>query len=204
MAEFYQLSIGTVKKAILNLVQDGYLRRFQGRGTFVASTALRRESLRYYRMVRDFEDEEADLKVKLLSVVKAKSNAAYNGLLKIEKKQKLYEINRLFMYKNKPIIYSISYLPQAMFKGLENITANQLETVALYEVLENEYGLATVYNEELFGAAAADKTNAGILEIHEGDPLLFIEMISYTYKNTPYEYRKSYCLTNERRVYGEI
>jgi len=204
LADFYQLSIGTVKKAILNLVQEGYLRRFQGKGTFVANTALIRESLRYYRMLRNFEDKEAELKIKLLSVITVKNKAACNRLFEIEKNQNLYKMDRIFTYNDEPIIYSISYLPQTMFKGLEKLPVNQLETITLYEALENRYGVTTVYNKELFGAVAADKTNAEVLEIQEGSPLLFIEMMSYTYKNTPYEYRKSYCLTNERRIFSEI
>jgi DNA-binding GntR family transcriptional regulator len=34
--------------------------------------------------------------------------------------------------------------------------------------------------------------------------VLLIEMLSYTYRQTPYEYRKSYCLTDKRAIYREI
>ncbi len=44
LAELHNISIGTVKKALLNLVHEGYLHRIQGKGTFVAGTTLRRES----------------------------------------------------------------------------------------------------------------------------------------------------------------
>ena len=58
LAESHQLSVGTVKKAILNLVNQGYLYRIQGKGTFVAGMTLQPESLRYYRFLEDFSDEE--------------------------------------------------------------------------------------------------------------------------------------------------
>ena len=50
LIQTYNLSSGTVKKALLNLVNEGYLYRVQGKGTFVAGTTLRRGSLRYYRL----------------------------------------------------------------------------------------------------------------------------------------------------------
>ena len=68
LAETYKVSVGTVKKAILNLVHDGYLYRVQGKGTFVAGTTLRPESLRYYRLLRHFSDTESKLKVRLLGI----------------------------------------------------------------------------------------------------------------------------------------
>ena len=58
LAESHNLSVGTVKKAILNLVNKGYLYRIQGKGTFVAGMTLQPESLRYYRFLEDFNDEE--------------------------------------------------------------------------------------------------------------------------------------------------
>ena len=77
LAELHRVSINTVKKAILNLVHEGYLYRIQGKGTFVAGTALRSESLRYYRLLRDFKDDEAHLKVKLLKLRTIKYFGAY-------------------------------------------------------------------------------------------------------------------------------
>ena len=61
LAEAHQLSVGTVKKAILNLVNEGYLYRIQGKGTFVAGMTLQPESLRYYRFLEDFTDKEVEL-----------------------------------------------------------------------------------------------------------------------------------------------
>jgi DNA-binding GntR family transcriptional regulator len=40
LAELHKVSIGTVTKAILNLVNQGYLYRVQGSGTFVAGKAF--------------------------------------------------------------------------------------------------------------------------------------------------------------------
>ena len=66
LAENHRMSVGTVTKAILNLVHEGYLYRVQGSGTFVAGTKVKRENLRYYRYCSDFGDEEWDLRVELL------------------------------------------------------------------------------------------------------------------------------------------
>ncbi len=204
LAENYKVSVGTVKKALLNLVHEGYLYRIQGKGTFVAGTTLRPESLRYYRFLRNFTDHEADLKIKLVKLDKINGRQPHNRYLKIKSHQNLYELKRLFLHKQTPIVYSISYLSQNMFKNLDEFPTHLFEKVTLYEALEKKYGVPTLYNQQLFGAALTDTMTARLLQIENGTALLFIEMLSFTYKDRPYEYRKSYCVTDRRKVFTEI
>ena len=69
LADLYSLSTGTVRKAIMKLVNDGYLYRIAGKGSFVKGTKLRRKNLRYYRMLSQFKnDEEADLAIKFIKL----------------------------------------------------------------------------------------------------------------------------------------
>ncbi|MBW2368162.1 MAG: GntR family transcriptional regulator [Deltaproteobacteria bacterium] len=204
LAEIHQVSIGTVKKALLNLVNEGYLSRVQGKGTFVSGTMLRRQNLRYYRLLKDFRDEQVQLDVNVIEIKKTAGSEFHNRYLKIRRNQDLYEIRRLFSVAKKPIIYSLSYLPRKMLPGLDELPPKAFEKSLLFEMLEDKYGLTTVYNQKLFGAEAADKETAELLEIKAGMPILTVEMLSFTYADKPYEYRKSYCLSNERKIFVEI
>lgn len=204
LAETHSVSIGTVKKALLNLVQERYLYRIQGKGTFVAGTTLRRESLRYYRLRRDFKDDEAALKIKFLEIKKLTGRLPHNQYLKIKLDEDLFELKRLFIREKEPIIYNISYLPCRMFKNLNQLSDSRFEKITLYEALEKEYGVPTIYNQELFGTTTADAETARLLGIRKNTALLMIEMLSFTYKDKPYEYRVSHCLTDQRKIVREI
>ena len=204
IAEKHQLSIGTVKKAILNLVNEGYLYRIQGKGTFVAGMTLQPESLRYYRYLEDFNGREVELQIKLLNLKITKGIDPINGFLNLRANQKLFELERLFYHGSKPVVYSISYIPQKMFEDLATLPKSKFENIPLYIALEEIYGLPTINNRELYSAVAADSVTAKKLKIQRGSPVLLIEMLSYTYKQTPYEYRKSYCLTDSRSLFREL
>jgi GntR family transcriptional regulator len=204
IAEKHKLSIGTVKKAILNLVTEGYLYRIQGKGTFVAGMALQPESLRYYRYLEDFNDEEVELQIILLNLKVTKGIDSINSFLNLRINQSLFEINRLFYHGPKPVVYSISYIPQKMFEDLATLPKHKFENIPLYIALEEIYGLPTIYNQELISAVPADSATARKLKIQNGSPVLLIEMLSFTYKQIPYEYRKSYCLTDTRAVFREL
>lgn len=204
ITEEYRVSVGTVKKALGNLVDEGYLHRVQGKGTFVGKSTLRQESLRYYRMVREFGDEMADLAVKLIGIRAVRGFDPANRLLGLSADAGLFELKRLFLLAETPVVSAVSYLPQALFRDFDRRDATAFEKSTLYEIVEREYGLPTIRNQELFGAAPAEAQTARMLKIEPGAPVLTIEMLSYTYKHVPYEYRWSHCVTSGHRILAEI
>jgi GntR family transcriptional regulator len=197
-AEIHQLSPGTVKKAILNLVNQGYLYRKQGLGTFVAGNTLDRRDLRYYHM-KNADNEEARLKIKLLGLKKVTA-LPYSNFLNIGADEDCYEVQRLFLSENIPLIYAVSFLPSKLFHPLETVPKVNFENDPLYCMLEQRFGVVTVRNSEMFGTEKADDIIAKRLETMPGKNLLIIEMRSFTYNNKPYEYRKSYCLTDQYKI----
>jgi GntR family transcriptional regulator len=203
LAEKYRVSIGTVKKALLNLVNDGYLYRVQGRGTFVAGTTIRRENLKYYRLMQDFDREEAELTMKFVALKRVYGIDYVCRNMHLSREQCLFELKRRFFSAGKPIIYTVSYLPEKIFPGLDQYPVAKFEKMTLYSALEKDYGIPTIYNQELIGVTIADEKTAGMLSIEQGTLLTLIRMMSFTYRDVPYEYRWSYCLTESRGVLRE-
>lgn len=204
LSDEYGVSIGTVKKALLGLVQESFLYRVQGSGTFVTGSTLRRESLRYYRLKRDFGDDQADLKVNLIGIERVAGRQPHNAYLQLDEHDSLYKMERTFLLDGEPMIYTVSFLPEKTFPKLDELPANRFEKTTLYEALEDIYTVTTTHNHKLFGVAQADKKVAGALNVETGRPMLFIEMLSFTFKETPYEYRQSFCLGEQRKIFIEI
>jgi GntR family transcriptional regulator len=102
--------------------------------------------------------------------------------------------------KRKPIIYCISFLPAKLCRGLEGVKKIYFEKYAFYIFLEQRFGISTIENRELYGATLANKDLAKILNLEEGHPVLEVEMLALTYKEKPYEYRISFCLTDEKKI----
>lgn len=200
IAKMNSISLATVRRAMQNLVQKGFLYRIQGKGTFVSNTARRRKKVRYYSLARNFKDEIPQPSIRLLELKTVEGQPRVNRLLRIRGNQPLYELRRIISFVRKPMIYCVSYLPHTLFKGLENYKVSYFERYALYIFLEQEFGVSTMKNRELYGAASADRERAEILNVKEGAPLLVVEMQALTHKEKPYEYRISYCRTDERRI----
>lgn len=204
IAEEFGVSLGTVNRAIMNLVGEGYLYRIQGKGTFVSGTSIPVENVRYTRLRTDFKSADPTFKIKLVDMAVISGRLPINGFLRIRKDQELYRLKRIFSSGGKPLTYNISYLPQKMFEGLDRLSLAHLEKITLYETVEKKYGLPTVFNQEMFRVALADEETAGVLGIEAGRPVLKIDMLSFTYRDKPYEYRVTYCLADKKGMFREM
>ena len=200
LAEHYRVSVGTVRQAIANLVNEGYLTRVQGKGTFVRGTAFQHEHLRYYPMIGDFGDPIPDLSADLLSRKVVPGFERPNRLLNIDSGQRLHEIKRRILLHLKPVVFSVSYLPHDMFQGLETLSDDLFTKNTLYLLIEQHFGWPTIENRELFSVIPAGAEAKQHLGVAKGTALLHIEMLSLTYKDQPYEYRLSYCRTESARI----
>ncbi len=200
IAHEYGVSLGTVRTAILNLVSEGLLYRIQGKGTLVSGTRMIRENVRYYRFAEDFGKREAVPQLRLLDLTKVEGLPEINRRLKSDKAEELYRLRRRVLISKKPAVYSVSYLPCRLFAGLEDFPRSRFEKIPLYLALEDHFGLPTLSNTELISIVSAEAEAAAHLEIAEGRPVLAVEMLAFTYRNRPYEYRISYCRTEGRKL----
>lgn len=200
IAALNNLSLATVRKALENLVQRGLLSRIQGKGTYVSSTAIRRKSIRYYPFVKDFHSDMANTDIKLIELKTIKGQQWINRHLKIRNPQDLYELRRVLTHRGKPLVYCVSYFSQNIFKGLKEYKRFYFEEFPLYQFLEEKFDVSTTNHIELYSASLADEDTARLLNIERGHPLLRVEMLSLTHREKPYEYRISYCLTDEKKI----
>ena len=200
IAKINDISLATVRRALQNLVQNGFLHRIQGKGTFVSNTALRRKKVRYYHFVKRFQNDIRETDIELIELKRIKGSSNINQNLKIRAGQDVYKLQRVLGFSRTPLIYAVSYLPYRMFKGLEKYKKWYFEKFALYIFLEQKFGVSTMENRDLYGVALADSGVADILNVEKGHPLLSVEMQAFTHKKKPYEYRVSYCLVDDYKI----
>jgi len=200
IAQESAVSLGTVRTAILNLVSEGLLYRIQGKGTLVSGTRMIRENIRYYRFTEDFGKREAVPQLRLLDLTKIEGRLEINRRLKSDKGEALYRLRRLVLISKRPAVFSVSYLPCRLFTGLEEFPRSRFEKVPLYLALEDHFGLPTLTNSELISVVSAEAEEAAMLRIAEGVRILAVEMLAFTYRNRPYEYRISYCRSEGRKL----
>jgi GntR family transcriptional regulator len=201
LSSAFGVSIGTVKTALLNLVNTGLLFRVQGKGTFVSGSMIGRDKIRLYHFVSDFENQHAPLKVRFQNIKQAKGPQPACRYLKIKPGMELFQIDRIFTLKNKPVVFAVSFLPQSLFRDIDKFPREIFESKPLYQLFEDAYKLPTVRYQEMFAVTQATREMSSNLGVPETFPLLQVEMLALTFKNRPLEYRISYCHTDTVKLF---
>lgn len=195
LAARFQVSQGTVRKAVDELAAENLLLRRQGKGTFVATHLEPRVRFRFLRLAPS-EGAPEPAQSKVLDCRRLRAAADVARALEIKSGDPVVAIRRLLSFSNTPTVIDDIYLPGALFKGL---TADLLNDYSgpLYGLFESEFGINMVRAEEKIRAVTAPDDVARALGIAPSIPLLCVERISYTYGNRPVELRIGHYVTNE-------
>jgi GntR family transcriptional regulator len=189
----FQVSQGTVRKAVDELAAEHLVVRRQGKGTFVATHHEARAQYRFLRVVPD-EGEPVPAVSRLLDCRRIRAPSDLARLLDLRSGDALVYVRRVLTFDGTPLVLDDIWLPGATFKGL---TAERLAEYRgpLYGLFESEFGTRMIRAEERIRAVAAEGEAATLLQVAAGAPLLLVERVSYTYGERPVEVRRGLAVT---------
>ncbi|MEB0134004.1 GntR family transcriptional regulator [Actimicrobium sp. CCC2.4] len=195
LCKLFAVSIGTLRKAIDELVSENILVRHQGRGTFVVSHSRNHHFFHFFNITRH-DGHKSYPTVELVRFSKSKADALACEKLGVAAGSKVFVIvNRLSLDGNKPIIDVIT-LPEHLFPGLTEQQLRQ-RTNTLYNFYQENFGLNVIRTEEHIRAMLADDELVEWLAVPAGTPLLQIGRSAYSYENQPVEWRITYVNTGQ-------
>jgi GntR family transcriptional regulator len=189
LAERFQVSIGTVRKAVDELVAERVLVRQQGRGTFVATHNASRLMFQFFRIVRE-DGERPVPEPQLIAFEKGRAEAPEARALGIQAGDRVLRVRNLLKLAGAPIVLDDIVLAQARFPDLTEKVFRARDST-IYNLYQTRYGINIVHAAERLKATLADRTAARILAVEPNAPVLEIERIAMTYDGVPVELRRS-------------
>jgi len=195
LAARYQVSQGTVRKAVDELAAENLLLRRQGKGTFVATHHEAAVRFRFLRLVPD-DGRPRVSGSRVLDCSRQKAGSSVAQQLGLRAGDAVINIRRLLAFAGQPTILDDIWLPAALFPTL---TAEVLARWKgpLYSLFETEFGVSMVRADEKIRAVAAPAAEATLLEVEAGAPLLLVERVSHTYGDQPVEVRRGLCRSEQ-------
>lgn len=202
LAARFQVSQGTVRKAIDELAAENLLVRRQGKGTFVATHQEPRAQFRFLRLVPD-HGEAVPTQSRFLECRRAKAPSDVAQQLAVRGGDAVIYLRRLLSVGGAPLVLDDIWLPASLFRGL---TFDRLAEYRgpLYGLFESEFGTRMIRADERIRAVAAAEDVAALLAVPAGSPLLLVERVSYTYRDQPVEVRRGFCVTSEHHYHNEL
>ncbi|MEP9408650.1 GntR family transcriptional regulator [Peribacillus frigoritolerans] len=186
-AEKFEISRMTVRQAINNLVNDGYLYRQKGRGTFVADKKLEQQLNGLTSFTEDMKARGLNPSSKLLSFEIIPADKKIASELQISLYAPVYEIKRIRLADDVPMALETVYMSANLIKGL----TEEIINLSLYQYVENYVKLKIDYASQTLESSIASELEVTHLAIPKHSPILFIQRNTFLIDGTPLEYVKS-------------
>lgn len=202
LAVRFNVSQGTVRKAIDEMVSENMLVRRQGKGTFVATHDDPQQDFRFLRLVAD-SGTLSHFESVPLECWRGKAGADTARVLGLDLAAPVVVLRRVLRFDHKPVVAEEIYLPGELFGEL-TLDLASTHPGSLYRLYETRFGVRMIRADERVRAVLVDRLSAGWLNLPEGSPVLSVERVAFTYGDRPVEWRRGFYSTNEHCYLNEL
>lgn len=180
LAESFGVSRITINKALAELMNQEYLIREHGRGTFVSK--MRKEGTGKKKLGFSQSLTEKGFKVDTTVYEKKKEYPAKETaqLFGIPITQEIVHLKRLRHINQNPIVLQESYV---LVDDCEKLLAVDFEKESLYDVMEKKFGTPVTNAKDTIEAVAAAGEVSEALQVEHGFPVLRSKRIARTRDN---------------------
>ena len=199
MAE-YQPSRVTVRQAVTNLVQSGYVRARRGIGTDIVYEKVEEHLERVISFTEEMKIHNITMETTYCEMELVHPTERVARILKIPITEQCYCLKRVRNAEGKPMVYSISYLK----KICELPLATEPYMTSLYQYLWNVHGILLESGRDTLEAALPSEEVQRMLEINAQMPIFIRSRQTFLGDGTVFEYSICYYPGNRYKYTVEL
>lgn len=189
MMAAFNVSRITVRQALSDLQNEGLIFRIHGKGTFVSKPKAFQDLGRLQGFGEAMRQMGYETFARVVSVRHIKPEPQVRDRLRLDKRAKVTELQRVRFLNREPISLDITYVPTHI--GMK-LAKEDLASRDVFAILENDYGLSLGHADLQIGSTLADENLSTQLRVEEGSPVLVIERTTHTSDGTPIDYEHLY------------
>ncbi len=201
LCQEYGVSRGTVGRALRILVDEGWLRREQGRGTFVTHPSLSPVFFRLASFTEDMRQRGLEPGTRLLSREIIPADEEIAARLQIPVGEKAIKIARLRLANGRPMAYETRHLAYDLCPQLMD---EDLEHQSIHSLLIDKYHIPLIRACHTIEARVLSEEEARLLEVKPGSAGFFIDRITYTTNDRPGTWYQAIYRGDEYRFTAEF
>jgi GntR family transcriptional regulator len=187
LCKMFNVSRATVRTAILELTRRGFLKRQQGKGTFILKTAISDGLL----MITSFRELLFDDNVPFDTRVLAQTTMMPTDDLALEieipQDKRIIFVKRLHFLNDEPVLLQESFIPHHICPLL---LEEDLINSSLFEIFEKKCGIKITKIKTSFELDSLNEDESRLLQLAEGEPSILLAQQSFS-GNTQIMYTRS-------------
>jgi GntR family transcriptional regulator len=196
LCEHYDLSRITVRQAISALVDEGFLQKKQGRGTFVLAPRLAEPLADPDHFLLSGFDAADPKSIRVYSAETVPAPDWIIAKLGLRSVDDVHKIRKVLSVDDQPIAFRTTFVPARTAPKLLQADLSQ----PIYAVIERLYGVDAVEADEVIEFIVADGFRADMLQVPIGHPLILVERIIYTDGGEALECSRAYYRADRFRL----
>jgi len=189
----------TARKALDRLVNEGYIRKKQGKGSIVQGQPQGVGILSLSGTTSAIGKDNLETKIIIKPYLTQWDDAFGFPLQDIEKEVGCYRIERLRIVNKQPVFYDITMVPNI---NIPRFTSRNFENRSLFEIMRTAYQIEVTGGEQKLMAITADEKIQKFFNVKEGHPILCLDRKMETTKEGFFFYSQVFCNTNDYGLYG--
>ena len=200
LCSYFNVSRITVRKALNELLNEGYIIKKHGKGSYVNTGIARMQLNSLQSFTEEMKSRGMTASSKVLCVSLLNADNIVSNKLQVEENFKIYCIERLRLANGEPMSIEKVFIPYYLCPDIEKHDLSG----SLYDIFENHYNLNPKKADQCIEAIVGTKREQEILKIKLRAPVLKIERITYLSNNTPLEYVSSIYRGDKYKFYVTI
>jgi GntR family transcriptional regulator len=186
----YNVSKATVRMAIAELVSLGYLKKFQGKGTFVRR---RKPGDRIPMLLNLGEDHHPASIVRVLESRTLLPDDTVRDTLNIDDRRPCSFVSRIVLVEGMPLVLQKLYILSGVLP--DDLTAEAIGSTPLHAFLESRCGIRIQRVKDMTDVTLVDEAAAVALELAPGMPVLRVRRICSAHGDEPVSFLEALCRT---------
>ncbi len=187
------VSIGTLRRAVDELVHENVLVRRQGKGTFVAMHNNDRFLFQFFHVEKRGLEVAKALEypaVECVSFERARASEDEAAALGMRTGEPVFRVGNRLKLSGRPVVFDRLCISALTFKGLtEKRFVDRRSTV--YHLYQHDFGITVLRAQERARAASATREVCKVLGVQPDLAVLEVHRVALTFGEKPVEYRVS-------------
>jgi len=198
LSEHYGVSRATLRQVLAALEEAGLVRRVAGRGggTFINHAKVEHDLTKVVGVPAYLARQGYSAGTRVVATRMGVADASTRRALQLAEGDLVLDIRRLRLADGTPFSLDQARLPADRFPGL----LEQPLGGSIYELIENDYGIAIADAEEVVEVVHATDEEAALLGVAAGDPLVSITRTTYDTTGTPFEFSHDLFRSDRLRI----
>jgi DNA-binding GntR family transcriptional regulator len=189
----------TVRHALESLVNEGYIKKHQGKGSIITSPSKEIGILSIRGTTSAVGQKHLKTKIIAKPVIRQWKLPFFFDLSEKEIEAGCIVLERIRLVNDKPVFYDITYLPNINLPGF---CKRQFENKSLFRILSRYYHIEVKGGTQKFRAVSADASVSKYLKIKKGKSVLHLERRIETSRHNFVFYSSLYCNTEFYSLFG--